>query len=131
MRLLLLQFVTVLSFLLWVPSDCFCPPYSSRTLKKTWLLASEAPTYDQDASAPSMASEKDEDDDEVVEDDIDALTTLTGTIVNCLVKSDLKRKGGGDGGGSTGWTSWVEDKSAFALQSCLNYVVLSKPKKSK
>jgi len=128
LRLLLLQLFIVLTFILWDPSDCFCPPYSSRSLKKTWLLASEAPTYDQDASTPSISSKEGEVDDEVDENDIDALTTLTGTIVNCLVKSDLKRKGGGDGGGSTGWTSWVDDKSAFALQSCLNYVVLSKPK---
>lgn len=53
--------------------------------------------------------------------------TLAGNIVNCLIKSDLKRKGGGDGGGSTGWTSWVDDASCFQLKCCIDKLSLNLP----
>ena len=59
--------------------------------------------------------------------DMDAITTLAGNIVQCLFKSDLKRKGGGDGGGSTGWTSWVDDPTAFSLRCCIDSLAISKP----
>ncbi len=84
---------------------------------------------DTDTAVTVVKTETDDDDDDKNNEleDVDALTALAGNIVQCLVKSDLKRKGGGDGGGSTGWTSWVDDASAFKLQCCLDAIVLSKP----
>ena len=61
------------------------------------------------------------------ESDVSALTALAGNTAQCLILSDLKRKGGGDGGGSTGWTSWVEEKSAYKLQCCVDIMSLSLP----
>ena len=61
------------------------------------------------------------------ESDISALTALAGNTAQCLISSDLKRKGGGDGGGSTGWTSWVEEKTAYKLQCCVDIMSLSLP----
>lgn len=52
--------------------------------------------------------------------------TLAGNVVNCLIKSDLKRKNGGDGG-STGWTSWVDDAASFQLKCCIDALALSIP----
>lgn len=52
---------------------------------------------------------------------------LAGNVVNCLTKSDLKRKGGGDGGGSTGWTSWVDDASSYQLKCCIDKLAISLP----
>lgn len=60
-------------------------------------------------------------------EDMDAITVLAGNIVQCLVKSDLKRKVGGDGSGSTGWTSWVDDASAYSLRCCIDALALTKP----
>ena len=48
-----------------------------------------------------------------------AFDILAGNIAFCLVQSDLKRDSGFDGS-STGWTSWVEDSSAFRLQQCID-----------
>lgn len=58
---------------------------------------------------------------------MEATTALMGNIVQCLVKSDLKRQEGGDGSGSTGWTSWVDDKTAFSLRCCIDQLALAKP----
>lgn len=59
-------------------------------------------------------------------DDLSYFQVLAGNIVNCLVKSDLKRDSGWDGS-STGWTSWVEDSSALRLQSCMDKLCLVTP----
>lgn len=56
----------------------------------------------------------------------DALRILTGNIVDCLIQSDLKRKGGKDGG-STGWTSWIDDASAYRLKCCMDSVAIKRP----
>jgi vesicle-fusing ATPase len=53
---------------------------------------------------------------------ISAWEVLGGNIANCLIQSDLKRDSGFDGS-STGWTSWVEESSAFRLQQCINQLV--------
>jgi vesicle-fusing ATPase len=50
---------------------------------------------------------------------------LAGYIVDCLVKSELKRDSGFDGA-STGWTSWVEDSSALRLQACMDKLSLTR-----
>eukprot|EP00978_Attheya_sp_CCMP212_P023754 scaffold73428_cov53-Attheya_sp.AAC.1 len=55
-----------------------------------------------------------------------AFRTLAGNVARCLVRSDLKRNFGLDGA-STGWTSWVDDESAFRLQCCIDYMSLSNP----
>ena len=59
-------------------------------------------------------------------EDMDAITVLAGNIVQCLVKSELRRKGGKDGG-ATGWTSWVDDASAYSLRCCIDALALTKP----
>ena len=51
-----------------------------------------------------------------------AWTVLADSIAFCLVQSDLKRDSGFDGS-STGWTSWVEEASAFRLQKCIDKLV--------
>jgi len=53
-----------------------------------------------------------------------AWDVLAGNIVNCLFMSDLKMDSGFDGS-STGWTSWVEESSAFRLQQCMNKLVFT------
>jgi hypothetical protein len=44
---------------------------------------------------------------------------LAGNMANTLIQSDLKRNSGLDGA-SAGWTSWIDEKSAFYLQSCID-----------
>ena len=51
-----------------------------------------------------------------------AWEVLAGNIANCLIQSDLKRDSGFDGS-STGWTSWVEESSAFRLQKFMDKLV--------
>ncbi len=58
--------------------------------------------------------------------DLTYFEILAGNVVNCLLKSDLKRKGGGDGG-STGWTSWVDDASSYQLKGCIDMLSLNIP----
>jgi len=57
----------------------------------------------------------------------DAFLTLAENIKTFIIKSDLKRKDGGDGGGSSGWTSWADVSSSMELQKCVDMVTLSKP----
>lgn len=54
-----------------------------------------------------------------------ALHVLVGNTVDCLIQSDLKRKAGKDGG-STGWTSWIDDASAYRLKCCMDIIALAK-----
>jgi len=54
-----------------------------------------------------------------------ALDVLVGNVVDCLIQSDLKRKGGKDGG-STGWTSWIDDSSAYRLKCCMDIMAIAK-----
>ena len=44
---------------------------------------------------------------------------LAGNVATCLIASDQKRATGMDGG-STGWTSWIEESSSFRLQQCVD-----------
>jgi len=71
-------------------------------------------------------ADADDDDDDDSDDDMSPFSLMVDNALNCLYKSDLKRQGGADGG-STGWTSWVEEKSAFQLEQVMNRVVLSSP----
>ena len=48
---------------------------------------------------------------------------IAGNLANCLILSDVKRMTGNDGA-STGWTSWVDEKSCFRLQKCIDKLVL-------
>ena len=52
---------------------------------------------------------------------------IAGNLANCLILSDVKRMTGNDGA-STGWTSWVEEKSCFRLQKCIDKLSLVNPK---
>lgn len=55
---------------------------------------------------------------------VSSFQLLAENALNCLYKSDLKRLSGHDGA-SAGWTSWVEESSAFELEQVLNKVVLN------
>ena len=54
------------------------------------------------------------------------LDIIAGNLANCLILSDVKRMTGNDGA-STGWTSWVDEKSCFRLQKCIDKLVLVNP----
>jgi hypothetical protein len=56
------------------------------------------------------------------EDVTTAWDILADNMAACLIASDLKRDSGFDGS-STGWTSWVEESSAFRLQKCIDNLV--------
>jgi vesicle-fusing ATPase len=58
------------------------------------------------------------------DDDMTAFEVLAGNIGLCLIQSDLKRDSGFDGS-STGWTSWVDRKSAFRLEKCIEKLTLA------
>jgi hypothetical protein len=55
---------------------------------------------------------------------VSAWEVLAGNMAACLIASDMKRDSGFDGS-STGWTSWVEESSAFRLQKCIDKLVFS------
>ena len=55
-----------------------------------------------------------------------AFHVLAGNIALCLMKSDIKRLNGLDGA-ATGWTSWVDEKSATRIQNCIDKLILSLP----
>lgn len=54
------------------------------------------------------------------------LEVIAGNLANCLILSDVKRMTGNDGA-STGWTSWVDEKSSFRLQKCIEKLILVNP----
>ncbi len=59
------------------------------------------------------------------EDAVEAMSAwniLAGNVLTCLIASDMKRAKGMDGG-STGWTSWIEESSSFKLQQCVDRLV--------
>ena len=60
-----------------------------------------------------------------IEEELFFFSVLAGNIVDCLVKSELKRDSGFDGA-STGWTSWVEGASALRLQACMDKLSLTR-----
>ena len=71
----------------------------------------------------SLEPTKEEEEDTVTT----AMEALAGNVVNTIFKSDLKRKAGVGDGGASGWTSWVDDSAAFALQSLMNRLALTLP----
>jgi hypothetical protein len=69
-------------------------------------------TDDEDVVVEQAEEEVDED---------SAYRILAGNIATCLMASDLKRDDGTDGA-ATGWTAWIDEPSAYRLQSCLNLI---------
>ena len=55
-------------------------------------------------------------------EDMSAWEILAGNVATCIIASDMKRATGMDGG-STGWTSWIEESSSFKLQQCVDRLV--------
>ena len=53
-----------------------------------------------------------------------AYNVLLDNIAACLTASDLKRDDGTDGA-ATGWTAWIDERSAYRLQSCLNRIQIN------
>jgi len=81
---------------------------------------------DENRSSES-SSESRTDENKGVDNDDSAFHLLSFQLVTCLLKSDLKRDSAMDGA-ATGWTSWVDEASALALQSCFNSMIFtSKP----
>eukprot|EP00562_Extubocellulus_spinifer_P032665 CAMPEP_0178730606 /NCGR_PEP_ID=MMETSP0699-20121125/29610_1 /TAXON_ID=265572 /ORGANISM="Extubocellulus spinifer, Strain CCMP396" /LENGTH=184 /DNA_ID=CAMNT_0020382645 /DNA_START=53 /DNA_END=603 /DNA_ORIENTATION=+ len=78
---------------------------------------------DASNAAPSATSVHSEEDSDVNDDDSirtqSAFSALSNYVSNCIIQSDIKRIKGLDGA-STGWTSWVDDESAFRLQRCID-----------
>lgn len=89
-------------------------PKTVNRRKWNWRIASSVSDVETDVNADVNVNVEPEDGWEI----------LSGNVCDCLIKSDLKRLGGGDGGGSTGWTSWVDNESALRLQSCMNLLQL-------
>ena len=115
----------ILSIFLPNPSESLQVQSAKAPKRSLTFLRSSAPPEVQDTSSTAKESSE-SDEDPVSESDVSALTALAGNTAQCLILSDLKRKGGGDGS-STGWTSWVEEKSAFKLQCCVDLMSLSLP----
>ena len=95
-----------------------------------WKLKSTAKSIPETTSTTTTSSSNTNSDKSTSNPKEEQLTyfeTLAGNALNCLIQSDYKRKGGGDGGGSTGWTSWVDDASSYQLKCCLDNLVLSLP----
>ena len=76
------------------------------------------------AAAAAVDDDDDGNDSTTIEED-SAFDILAGNIGLCLYKSDLKRDDGHDGA-STGWTSWVDDATAFRLKNCMDKLELTK-----
>lgn len=55
-------------------------------------------------------------------DSMSAWNILAGNVLTTLIASDMKRATGMDGG-STGWTSWIEESSSFTLKQCVDRLV--------
>ena len=95
---------------------------NNNNCKRISLSIDSIETIDNNKSSNNNNNNNEEEEDTDTYFDI-----LAGNIVNCLIKSDLKRKGGGDGGGSTGWTSWVDDASSYQLKCAIDALALSLP----
>lgn len=94
-----------------VPQSKRSAPYSSQRY-------SSAPTLEND---DVLIPVHDESDDENI-----IIEILAGNVARCLALSDAKRNSGKDGA-SAGWTSWVDEGSAFRLQCCLDKIGLTNP----
>jgi hypothetical protein len=116
--LLLLQVAHIQSFVLKRASP-FQQPNLPNSIKTTASLSSSS-LLSTTADNPTIELKQEESDDDA---DLSAFETIAGNIALCLVQSDLKRDNGNDGA-STGWTAWIDDASAFRLQSCLDAVKL-------
>ncbi len=98
---------------------------SSPTSSPTPTTTNDRPTYNDEVKLQESTVSIQNNDNENGDNAYKYFDILAGNVVNCLIKSDLKRKGGGDGGGSTGWTSWVDDASAYQLKSCIDFLSLN------
>ena len=104
------------------------PSLNNNNCKRISLSIDSIETIDNNKSSNNNNNNNEEEEEEEEEEDTDTyFDILAGNIVNCLIKSDLKRKGGGDGGGSTGWTSWVDDASSYQLKCAIDALTLSLP----
>ena len=82
-------------------------------------------TTNGDASDTAAAVVDSAGDDSTTIQEDSAFDILAGNIGLCLYKSDLKRDDGHDGA-STGWTSWVDDATAFRLKNCMDKLELTR-----
>jgi vesicle-fusing ATPase len=79
----------------------------------SWVLSATTTR----ATTPSkVVSERPPNDDS-------ALDVLSSYLTFCIIQSDLKRESGRMGA-STGWTSWVDEASAYRLQQCIDKMML-------
>ena len=103
-----------------------CLSSSSQSSPNTAIL----PTNDNEVTSSTSKSIEDEDEKKLEREQNKLLSSslsdfqiLAGNVGNCLIQSDLKRDSGFDGS-STGWTSWVDEQSAFRLQKCIDKLQL-------
>jgi len=94
--------------------------FSSTCLKQTPVAGAEEAVVSVDTeSSPTHDSITDPTEPPIA---TTAWEVLAGNVATCLIASDLKRSSGFDGS-STGWTSWIEESSAFRLQQCVDRLV--------
>ena len=59
-----------------------------------------------------------------LEAETNAFSSLALAVAQCLLASDAKRDTGFDGA-STGWTSWIEQKSEAVLRECIDKLCIA------
>jgi len=62
--------------------------------------------------------------DTILPAETDAFSSLALAVAQCLLASDAKRDTGLDGA-STGWTSWIEQKSESVLRECIDKICVA------
>ena len=82
-----------------------------------WHVSSAGSTVNENIQTATIPVDE-------VEDSSSAFDILLDNVASCLTASDLKRDRGNDGA-ATGWTAWIDERSAYRLQSCLNQIRLS------
>ena len=111
--------------LLWAPIDCrsTLPKERKRCYPSTTTCLHESPVatpIDESTSeSTDISKEAEITPKDVPIEDLSAWEILAGNVLTCLIASDMKRATGMDGG-STGWTSWIEESSSFKLQQCVD-----------
>ena len=87
----------------------------SSTVPTSPLMISPLPDDDKTSDLASSA---------MIEEEPSAFEILAKNMALCMVQSDLKRESGLDGS-STGWTSWIDEASAFRLSKCIDKLCLA------
>ena len=82
-------------------------------------IVPDSVTTDSTLEINATAATNTNENDNEGEEQYSAFSLLLDNIASCLTASDLKRDRGTDGA-ATGWTAWIDERSAYRLQSCIN-----------